>query len=340
MSALKRKSSTENPNQFLVTSNQRKRKTKRIKDTDIEELLLNEQNIEEEIRNRFVSIANEQNRVNRISDQVQPNQLYGVSTSIVNTEHPLGFINQPSELPSNFLDSPIQFPVEAHTDNQVLYDQDHSWSHQANTIFALIDSGLPHIDSFGLEPLPSQAYPNNSLNDQITVDATEPAVSTTKSTSNSTLNADNSPLSKALTPSISELDISEQDIGKIIFYIYGENIHHQRLNLNIEAYGKPRTVHQQVKATITTELEFQDEYTKLYYQTRNQQQFKKKVKKRRNPLHDQSNWEPESIYKAYTTIKPKYFDKSDYPNRVPQSSCFGKINMRGKGAWSRSIVRP
>lgn len=43
-------------------------------------------------------------------------------------------------------------------------------------------------------------------------------------------------------------------------------------------------------------------------------------------------WKPLSIYSAFTSNKIKIVDNID----VPSTSCFGKINMRNKRAWSRS----
>lgn len=45
-------------------------------------------------------------------------------------------------------------------------------------------------------------------------------------------------------------------------------------------------------------------------------------------------WKPLSIYSAFTADKFKTID-----NNVPSTSCFGKINMRNKRAWSRSPNR-
>lgn len=252
------------------------------------------------------------------------------------SDHSLAFNGKNQEVPSSFLNSPIMFPGEDKKgEHHHPYDKDNSWSQQMNNIFSLLNNGLHHIDTFGLEQFHSQSYPHEAHHDSQLMNyntGTESMMQISNISPTFIPKAES-----ALTPSLSELSITEHDIGKMIFYINGKNMHHHRLNLNFRAYGMPRKVHNQVKNTITTELELQDEYAKLYNETRNHQQFVKRAKKRRNPLQDQNKWEPESLYKAYTNIKPKYFDKSDYPTRIPPSSCFGKINMRVKGAWSRTI---
>lgn len=253
--------------------------------------------------------------------------------SASSSDHTLAFAGEHQEIPSSFLSSPIIFPGEEKKGEH----RDTSWSQQVHNIFALLNNGLLPTDPFGVEQFQSKSYPHEAHHEGLlmnyNISAYDDGI-----LQNPNISPTFIPKTESLpTPSMSEISIAEHDIGKMIFYMNEKNMHQHRLSLNFQAYGMPRTVHNQVKTTITTELDLQNEYSKLYNQTRNHQQFVKRAKKRRNPLQDQNKWEPESLYKAYTNLKPKYFDKSDYPTRIPHSSCFGKINMRVKGAWSRTI---
>lgn len=63
-----------------------------------------------------------------------------------------------------------------------------------------------------------------------------------------------------------------------------------------------------------------------------------RLRRRRKPR--ESEWKPESVYKTYVDCKPVFFDKSNYQDHVPHTSCFGKINMRIPKAWSRGPNKP
>lgn len=63
-----------------------------------------------------------------------------------------------------------------------------------------------------------------------------------------------------------------------------------------------------------------------------------KNKRRRNPATG-SVWKPESVYKTFVECKPLFFDRTNYQDKIPGSSCFGKINMRCSKAWSRGPNR-
>lgn len=108
-----------------------------------------------------------------------------------------------------------------------------------------------------------------------------------------------------------------------------------KLQLNSKVYSNPKEISQQILKTVDDEFNLEAKYNSVYKNSNLQLNFKK-IKKRRDPLKDENIWQPESIYKAYTNKKPHYFDKSDYPDNIPNSSCFGRINMRIKGAWTRN----
>lgn len=97
----------------------------------------------------------------------------------------------------------------------------------------------------------------------------------------------------------------------------------------------PYRVHMLIRKSIEKEFKVEDRYRRKMvtgHQTRHRD------KRRRNPL--ECNWKPESVYKTYIDCKPEFFDKSDYQDHIPSTSCFGKINMRIPKAWSRGPNKP
>lgn len=94
------------------------------------------------------------------------------------------------------------------------------------------------------------------------------------------------------------------------------------------------TVHCQVVKTITRELEYETKFQngELDLEDRPAR------KKRRKP--NEVNWRPESVFRSYVDCKPADIHKTSYPDHVPMSSCFGRINMREAKAWSRQPNKP
>lgn len=107
------------------------------------------------------------------------------------------------------------------------------------------------------------------------------------------------------------------------------------LDLEVEKLN-PDVISKSVSLTICKELDLHDQYLK----TLSIGQFlghSHKRRKRRNPQYDNLEWLPVSLFQAaYTNIKNNYLDKTDYQYRIPRVSCFGKVNMRVKRAWTRS----
>ncbi|SGZ56207.1 CIC11C00000004675 [Sungouiella intermedia] len=94
-------------------------------------------------------------------------------------------------------------------------------------------------------------------------------------------------------------------------------------------------VHCAIRNTVRKEFKLEDNYRRLIS---GGLLTLPRDKKRRNPTD--CDWKPESIYKTYVDCKPEFFEKSDYQDHIPTSSCFGKINMRIPKAWSRGPNRP
>ncbi|GEQ69105.1 hypothetical protein JCM33374_g2776 [Metschnikowia sp. JCM 33374] len=91
----------------------------------------------------------------------------------------------------------------------------------------------------------------------------------------------------------------------------------------------PYLVHESVLKTIRMEFALEDSYKSVLPQKNEQI----RIRKRRKP--QECDWKPESVYKIYVECKPEFFEKTDYQDRIPSRSCFGKINMRIPRAWSR-----
>lgn len=93
--------------------------------------------------------------------------------------------------------------------------------------------------------------------------------------------------------------------------------------------------HKLIRKLIRDEFRLEDRYRQ---DIRDGGHYSPRDKRRRNPL--ECEWKPESVYKTYGDCKPEFFDKSDYQDNIPYSSCFGKINMRTPKAWSRGPNKP
>ncbi|QBM87027.1 hypothetical protein METSCH_B02210 [Metschnikowia aff. pulcherrima] len=110
---------------------------------------------------------------------------------------------------------------------------------------------------------------------------------------------------------------------------------HQFINTSENCYfnqvanQNPYLVHESVLKTIRLEFALEDSYKSI--RPRKHDQIR--VRKRRKP--QECDWKPESVYKVYVECKPDFFEKTDYQDRIPSRSCFGKINMRIPRAWSR-----
>ncbi|CUM66980.1 uncharacterized protein PRCAT00004667001 [Priceomyces carsonii] len=89
-----------------------------------------------------------------------------------------------------------------------------------------------------------------------------------------------------------------------------------------------------IRGAIKRELELEKKYLKTL-KTRGAITFRAKVRKRRNPSCDVPTWQPMSVFTAFTDYKCNHFENTDYFDNIPSTSCFGRINMRVKRAWSR-----
>lgn len=110
-----------------------------------------------------------------------------------------------------------------------------------------------------------------------------------------------------------------EKVGTIYFYQQGTYpVAIGKLTLNDLGQLNPFIVHHQICQTI------EDEFNKELFSLLDNGE-------KQNPKGS-LNWQPLSIYSAYTNIKNQ--DLSCLEN-IPHTSCFGKINMRVKRAWAR-----
>lgn len=93
------------------------------------------------------------------------------------------------------------------------------------------------------------------------------------------------------------------------------------LNIDSKCYDNPASVHRAVKKTILLEWN----KSNIIPEGHN-------LKSHRKRENGNLDWKPLSVFTAYTNIK--VMDAQALEN-IPQSSCFGKINMREKRAWAR-----
>lgn len=96
----------------------------------------------------------------------------------------------------------------------------------------------------------------------------------------------------------------------------------------------PYVVHLRVIATYKKELEYETRFQNGQFDLED----RPSRKRRRKP--NEVDWKPESIFRSYVDCKPMDIQRSSYPDNVPMSSCFGRINMRGAKAWSRQPNKP
>lgn len=140
------------------------------------------------------------------------------------------------------------------------------------------------------------------------------------------------------------LDENESEVGKMCEYSNndsGEHIHIGSLILRTTSYKEAKKISASVNQTIDDEFNFNSKYfssiqsksrkRKKIYQDQN----KMKIRRRNNPCSDEVEWKPLSIFTVYTNIKPDAIEDTDYFENIPQSSCFGRLNMRVKRAWTR-----
>lgn len=132
-------------------------------------------------------------------------------------------------------------------------------------------------------------------------------------------------------------------------YMYSDNS-----PLQLVAYQDAKRVHMLVRKSVALEFDLADKYMWKWdgqiKDTRLEANLSPSPsshvdlkppnpKKRRNPA-TLCEWKPESVFKTFVDSKPPFFDKTDYQDRIPKTSCFGKINMRVPKAWSRGPNRP
>ncbi|KAF3986549.1 hypothetical protein FT663_00380 [Candidozyma haemuli var. vulneris] len=111
------------------------------------------------------------------------------------------------------------------------------------------------------------------------------------------------------------------------------------------ASDSARTTHRQTVATVKKEFAAEDAFRSQFSRGRRRRPSDEeyvdqtRLNKRRKSQGSGCEWRPESVYKTYVDCKPDFFDRSDYQELVPESSCFGKINMRIPKAWTRGPNR-
>lgn len=93
----------------------------------------------------------------------------------------------------------------------------------------------------------------------------------------------------------------------------------------------PEAIANSVRKTLAAEFRLLGRYKQLYY---NSKSVPPNPRKRRESVD--LIWKPLSVFKVYTNIAPKEIEDTNYHDNIPESSCFGQINMRMKGAWKRS----
>lgn len=112
-----------------------------------------------------------------------------------------------------------------------------------------------------------------------------------------------------------------------------------RLDLLPSAYNDPRKVHMSLIQTAEDEFKVYGKYQKMM-KIGTAPPASLSQRRRRKPDHDVPVWEPLSMFSVFTEVDTDGLEKTDYALKIPHTSCFGKINMRAKGAWSRSAKKP
>jgi len=111
------------------------------------------------------------------------------------------------------------------------------------------------------------------------------------------------------------------------------------LKLATTSYREARVVSASVNKTIDDEFELKARYFSSFDNSlkkrRRSQPEGSKIRKRNNTTTDEVEWKPLSIFTVYTNFKPDAIDDTDYFENIPHTSCFGRLNMRVKRAWTR-----
>lgn len=154
--------------------------------------------------------------------------------------------------------------------------------------------------------------------------------------------------SSSLVPIVNDMELLQEPFspppGTILMYSSKKSLQLDKPEVvgtmgQLAALGVGRRnslhAHFAIRNTIKDEFELEDKYHRL---SRRGRQALPRDKRRRNSM--ECEWKPESVYKTYVDCKPAFFEKSDYQDHIPASSCFGKINMRIPKAWSRGPNRP
>lgn len=131
---------------------------------------------------------------------------------------------------------------------------------------------------------------------------------------------------------------AETDVGRIYRYPNnsGRKFDIGALKLVSNGYKRARVISASVNKTIDDEFEFKSRfYDFRKRQTTELETPNAKIRKRNNHTTDEVEWKPLSIFTVYTNFKPESIDDTDYFENIPMSSCFGRLNMRVKRAWTR-----
>lgn len=129
--------------------------------------------------------------------------------------------------------------------------------------------------------------------------------------------------------------------GKVFRYVSDEEILKKckaRLDLLTNAYSDPNKVHLSVVKSTEDEFKVYHKYQKML-QNGTAPLASLRLRKRRKPGKDEHVWEPISIFSIFTEVDTGGLEKTDYFLHILHTSCFGKINMRVKGAWTRTPKR-
>lgn len=138
-------------------------------------------------------------------------------------------------------------------------------------------------------------------------------------------------------------ETDERDVGRIFRYPDNSNqiFYIGTLKLASTSYREARIVSASVNKTIDDEFELKAKYfssfeNSLKKRRKSQpEEIRSKIRKRNNPTTDEVEWKPLSIFTVYTNFKPDAIDDTDYFENIPHTSCFGRLNMRVKRAWTR-----
>lgn len=136
-------------------------------------------------------------------------------------------------------------------------------------------------------------------------------------------------------------DIDERDVGRIFRHLDNSNqiFNIGNLKLATTSYREARVVSASVNKTIDDEFELKARYFSSFDNSlkkrRRSQPEGSKIRKRNNTTTDEVEWKPLSIFTVYTNFKPDAIDDTDYFENIPHTSCFGRLNMRVKRAWTR-----